>query len=440
MNPSVQNLNQQMMFGSPFSGVGRMAIPSVKNIPNEPMGYGMGGNSVYMDWPVLSPIAFANGRYGGMVVGPNGLIYVFPYKASPVECAKIDPISNILTRFLIGFTYPTGTSSTRKFIKTQVNTAVGVPAFGTKIIEFDFTTETLSSFGTVLGTAGNQAFLGGVLAQNGKIYCPPSNGTVILIIDPVSKTTSSIGSFAGTAIKWVGTVLAPNGKIYCIPHNESRIMVIDPNTDTFYFLRYDIPSLCKYYNGFGATTQLFWTATLAYDGKIYCHPYGASVGLVLDPETETIEPLQSYFGSIFLNSKPFSSDRIISSGVEYYGSGILGTNGKMYVQQYQFNAPLTVAASRIREFDPYTRTLSSVAIPSKINITLSNAGAIPSSYGGAIVSPDGRLYYSAAGSNYFATINGLPPAVPEMYTLPTDLRQLPTSLYNMHSNGTSAIF
>lgn len=437
MNPSVQNLNQQMMFGYPSSGGRGMIIPSVKTIPNEPMGYGMGGNNVYMDWPILSPIGFNNGRYGGMIVGPNNLIYAFPYRGAPIECAKIDPTTNTLTRFLIGFSYPTGTSSTRKFIKTQNNTAIGVPAFGTRILEFDFVTETFSSYPTVYGTTGNNAFIGGVLAQNGKIYCPPFNGTVIQVIDPVSRFTYSIGSFTSGGSKWAGTILAPNGKIYCIPFSESRIMVIDPNTDTFYYLRYDITALSKY-NNVGNTTQMYYSATLAYDGKIYCHPYGASVAIVIDPETETIEPILSYYGNYSFGGKP--SERIITSGTEFFGSGILGTNGKIYIQEITFNTPLAISSARIREFDPYTRTYASVAIPSKINVTLSNAVQTPNSYAGAVISPDGRLYYAAAGSNYFATINGLPPAVPEMYTLPKDLSQLPTSLYNLHSNGTGAIY
>jgi hypothetical protein len=52
------------------------------------------------------------------------------------------------------------------------------------------------------------------------------------------------------------------------------------------------------------------------------------------------------------------------------------------------------------------------------------------------MAPNGKIYFSPAGSNFFAVVNGLPPAVPEMWQLPKDLSKMSTSLFNYHFNGT----
>ena len=79
--------------------------------------------------------------------------------------------------------------------------------------------------------SGNNKWLGGVLAPNGKIYGIPGNSTQILEIDPVNQTTSLFGSLSG-GTKWYGGVLAPNGKIYGISRNSTQILEIDPVNQT----------------------------------------------------------------------------------------------------------------------------------------------------------------------------------------------------------------
>ena len=73
--------------------------------------------------------------------------------------------------------------------------------------------------------SGDNKWLGGVLAPNGKIYGMPGNSTQILEIDPVNQTTSLFGSFSGDN-KWLGGVLAPNGKIYGIPFYSTQVLEI----------------------------------------------------------------------------------------------------------------------------------------------------------------------------------------------------------------------
>ena len=50
--------------------------------------------------------------------------------------------------------------------------------------------------------SGNNKWVGGVLAPNGKIYGIPNTSTQVLEIDPVNQTTSLFGSFSSGSSKW----------------------------------------------------------------------------------------------------------------------------------------------------------------------------------------------------------------------------------------------
>ena len=94
-----------------------------------------------------------------------------------------------------------------------------------------------------------QGYSSGVLAKNGKIYCPPfstyeSQKYRVLEIDPTKEhvTFKYVGGDIGTPeqfSKYYGGVLANNGKIYCPPYgletgndeNTNEILVIDPSDE-----------------------------------------------------------------------------------------------------------------------------------------------------------------------------------------------------------------
>ena len=99
----------------------------------------------------------------------------------------------------------------------------GIPRNSTQILEIDPTNNTTSLFGSLPG--GENKWAGGVLAPNGKIYAIPTLSTQILEIDPTNNTTSLFGSFSENA-KWRGGVLAPNGKIYAIPRESNQVLEI----------------------------------------------------------------------------------------------------------------------------------------------------------------------------------------------------------------------
>jgi hypothetical protein len=207
------------------------------------------------------------------------------------------------------------------------------------------------------------------------------------------------------------------------------VLVIDPNDDTFYFLKDDITNLASTKSGITLGLFKYYNGTLAYDGKIYCTGYGALNTLVIDPETDTCSSFDPINGNL--------SGGVSSSAVSavYPTTGKLAANGKIY-GSYYFQSNLINDNVRIREFDPYTRTYSSIRIPDNLNeIVLSTSGGSPSAYGGATLAPNGKLYFSPAGSNFLAVVNGLPPATPEMWQVPKDISKISTSLFNYHSNG-----
>lgn len=77
----------------------------------------------------------------------------------------------------------------------------------------------------------------GVLAADGRIYCPPNHAAGVLCIDPMSGRTDVIMSGPEIPLtdgKWVSCALAADGKIYCAPCHFSRVLCIDPVAGTAY--------------------------------------------------------------------------------------------------------------------------------------------------------------------------------------------------------------
>ena len=62
------------------------------------------------------------------------------------------------------------------------------------------------------------AFAGGVLLPNGKVFCVPYSITTAAIYDPVTET---VAIPAEKYPEWIGSfeggVLMPNGKVFCVP-------------------------------------------------------------------------------------------------------------------------------------------------------------------------------------------------------------------------------
>lgn len=153
----------------------------------------------------------------------------------------------------------------------------------------------------------NGAYIGGVLAPNGKIYCIPYNATSVGVIDPTAGTFTTFGT-AGSGGAYYGGVLAPNGKIYCIPFNATAVGVIDPVAGTF---------VTNTVSGAAPGSSAYNGGVLAPNGKIYCFPHRATTIGVIDPTANTF----------------VTNTVTITNGTadNYYIGGVLAPNGNIYV-------------------------------------------------------------------------------------------------------------
>jgi hypothetical protein len=135
--------------------------------------------------------------------------------------------------------------------------------------------EALSTFGAGLGAQkvpapagtypGTNAFVGGVLLPNGKVFCVPCNSGTARIYDPATDTlTTPAGTYPGAGA-FVGGVLLPNGKVFCVPHNSVTARIYDPATDT-------LTTPAGTYPGANA----FVGGVLLPNGKVFCVPHNST--------------------------------------------------------------------------------------------------------------------------------------------------------------------
>jgi streptogramin lyase len=250
------------------------------------------------------------------------------------------------------------------------------------------------NYNSVVGTvpAVNSIFWGGVLAPNGKIYCIPCNGTSVGVIDPDAETFSSTtvtGTITGTgagAFAYLGGVLAPNGKIYCIPCNATNVGVIDPIANTF----------TTFGTAPGGTA--YQAGCLGANGKIYCIPYSSTTVGVIDPIANTF----TTFGT--------------APGGGAYTGGVLAPNGKIYCIPTNATSigviDTTVSPNTFTTFGTssvnfYGATLSSdgkvyyisnngsslsVIDPNLNSVTTVNGVTIASNYFSMTLAPNGKIY------------------------------------------------
>ena len=76
-------------------------------------------------------------------------------------------------------------------------------------------TDTLT---TTAGTyPGGNAFFGGVLLPDGRVFCVPYNSATARIYDPTTDTiTTPAGTYPGGGA-FTGGVLLPDGRVFCVP-------------------------------------------------------------------------------------------------------------------------------------------------------------------------------------------------------------------------------
>ena len=256
---------------------------------------------------------------------------------------------------------------------------------------------------------GSISWVGGVLAQNGKIYGVPYNATSILEINPLAGKATNFGSFAGTN-KWAGGVLAPNGKIYCAPYTASTFLVIDPTTT---------PPTATTFGTVAGTAAKWWGGALAPNGKIYFVPRSDTRVLILDPADSNPATAITYItgagagwvsgvlapdgniygvpygsGSVLKINTTTNGTSLIGSGLTVNGwqGGALAPDGKIYC------AP--AAATNVLVIYPAGNSGAG-----SVSFVGSGLGATLDKWGSAILAPNGKIYCMPLVSTSILEIN-----------------------------------
>ena len=225
-------------------------------------------NSISRIGPSLSAAGTYGSKWVGGVLALDGCIYGAPIRAPYI--LKIDTSTDAVS--MIPHTTFTGSVQTvlnsgsfnfRGATLGADGMVYFVPAVSSFVVRFNPVTVTA----TAISVTGN-TWQGGVLAQNGNIYCMPENSTSILVIytsptDPLYGTVSYISTSLTTAgNKYAGGTLAPNGKIYAFPSsNPTHLLVLDPSNNSV-----SLTSLGATFSG------SFWGSVLAPNGKVYGVP------------------------------------------------------------------------------------------------------------------------------------------------------------------------
>ncbi len=185
--------------------------------------------------------------FAGGVLGPNGRIYCIPSDAYGVmvinpENNTIDASSYLYVNAVDISGNPINPPNGIKITNQRFGFFGGAlgsdgnvyasPWWFNRILKVDISNTRLSIVNPPFSLSTNQGYwYGTVCSTNGKIYGIPHNSTSILIIDPVTGSTSTIPGITGSD-KYQGGVLGPDGIIYCAPRVSSTIMTIKTGIPT----------------------------------------------------------------------------------------------------------------------------------------------------------------------------------------------------------------
>jgi len=261
-------------------------------------------------------------------------------------------------------TFASGSKYQSAVLGDNDNKIYGIPYDANHILEFDYTTNTVTNTYAV-PTSGPGKYSGAVLHPNGKIYCCPESATHVLEFDPVTKAVNTFGSSVGSE-KFFGAVLHSDGKIYCPPwNNTGNILVIDPvagTTSTSVFPSITYTGSIGY--GGGALTR---------EGKIIFVPYDSRSQIL---EVDPVAGTATQFGTL-------------TASVGYSGC-VLADNGLIYAVPY--------GALYVLEIDPYNK------VTRDIGFSL-NTPAGSYKFRGGVLHPNGNIYCANFYSDEILEIN-----------------------------------
>jgi len=205
----------------------------------------------------------------GAVYSPyDQAIYAIPCNASRV--LRIDPLTK--TTRMIGPELP-GTLKWYGGLMASDGCIYGMPNCADQVLRIDPKTQTVSLFGDY--PHGDYQWHGGVVGQDQCLYAVPSHACHVLKIDPQLQTTELIGDPIKPGLhrpkgkyKFGGAVTAQNGAIYCLPSDADQVLKIDIYQHSVQYIGPTFALHNKWQNGYLASNQCIYGIPCNMDGVL----------------------------------------------------------------------------------------------------------------------------------------------------------------------------
>lgn len=237
---------------------------------------------------------------------------------------------------------------------------------------------------------GSNAFFGGVLLPDGRVFCVPSNITTARIFDPLSNLVSTPSvSFPGGGA-FIGGVLLSDGRVFCIPYSSTSARIYNPVTDS-------ISTPTGTYPG----TSAFWSGLILRDGRVFCVPFSSPSARIYNPTNDSLTtPSGIYPGNMsFAGAVLLSDGRVFcvphsSTTARIYNptNDTLTTPAGMYPGNLAYMGGVLLSDGRVFCV-PYNATTAKIYDPITDSLSTPN-GTYPgsSSFSGGVLLPDGRVF------------------------------------------------
>lgn len=278
------------------------------------------------------------------VLGPNNILYGIPSDARQV--VRLDPVTGLLS--LIGPNWGTKAQKWNYGSPTSDGGIIAFPDTSTTALRIDTLTDTVATINfdsnpavlqspwsasilvgntTLIGVPFNSgkpaivdstkrtgtylpsattdwghAWIGGILAANGMIYCIPYYAATVLRIDPNARSTSTFGSLGTRVAKWSAGVVAPDGSIFGIPCSSPQVLQINTTSDQ-----------ALVFGDLGLDYFKWSGGALGPDKIIYGVPYNSQQVLRINPATLEI----SQFGKLSNQQQKWTTPYLARNGLIY---------------------------------------------------------------------------------------------------------------------------
>lgn len=128
------------------------------------------------------------------------------------------------------------------------------------------------------------AWQGGCVMADGRIYHCPSSITSSFAFDPSTYTYTKLGgTYPGGSNPFVGSVLLPDGRIFNIPFTATKAYIYNPSTDTVTTSSVTFPG-----------SNAFLLGCLTSDGQVFMSPANQFRPWIWNPQTDTYWTASSF--------------------------------------------------------------------------------------------------------------------------------------------------